>query len=303
MSRTDLTKEALVERLARAFDAEVADVRVATEPFEPVLRGGDLPRIRRAGGGVRSGGGGPSPSWSWRRGPSSCGAAATGATLRPTRRRPDVETGQPSGDLAPPDGVLTPSVVPDDLTLWGVDWFEDDGGVIFTQQLFQRADGAGLVVEVQPGGDGARGRPGHRARAAGTTMPAKEFADTDTSLFWSEGASLTATYSGLTQAEAVALLDSLTWRSDDRTQGFAPPPAGSGFDLRVDAIADADGTGAPVLAGRFRYVDDPASVMPGQGRQVEVRTTTGPSGLSTASSSLQPIAARRPAGGRRHRGL
>ena len=54
---------------------------------------------------------------------------------------------------------------------------------MFAQQLFQRADGAGLVVVVQPGGDGWFGGDPVTVRGLpGTTTPAKEFADTDTSL-------------------------------------------------------------------------------------------------------------------------
>jgi len=293
VTRTPLSDDVLVDRLVRAFDAEVAEVRASTEPFEPVLRGEADLRAPRGRG--------------WRRPVMAAAAAVAVVGLAigsvatwsandsddaPANLPPDVEVGGeadvPSATMTPPDGVLAPTTVPEDLTLWTVDWMEDAGGVTSTQQLFQRADGAGLVVNVYPGGGhgGYAGDPLTVRGLPATSMDAKEFRDTDTTLSWDEGADLTATYSGLTEAEAVALLDSLMWQSGDRMQGFAPPTSGE-FELRSEAIAGDGGT--LVRAGQFRYADDPGSFWPGAGRQVEVRTTTGPSDITTSSSSLQPL--------------
>ncbi|HEX5946410.1 MAG TPA: hypothetical protein VFY82_09040, partial [Acidimicrobiales bacterium] len=295
MSRTDLSDDVLVDRLVRAFDAEVAEVRASDEPFAPVLRGeADLPAPRGRG---------------WRRPVMTAAAAVTVVGLAvgtvaiwsandsddppAGNSPPDVETGDeadvPPATLTPPDGVLAPTTVPDDLTLWAVDWMETPGGVMFTQQLFQRADGGGLVIEVQPDkgyGGSTSGDPLTVRGLPATSMDAKEFPDTDTALFWSEGAHMTATYSGLTEAEAVALLDSLTWRSGDRMQGFAPPADGE-FQLRAEALAGAPAD--PVLAGNFMYADELGSVYPGQGRQVSVHTATGTTATWTSASSLQPL--------------
>ena len=295
MSRTHLSDDVLVDRLVRAFDAEVAEVRASDEPFAPVLRGeADLPAPRGRG---------------WRRPVMAAAAAVTVVGLAvgtvamwssddsddtpAGNSPPDVEAGDeadvPPATLSPPDGVLAPTTVPDDLTLWAVDWMEIPGGVMFTQQLFQRADGGGLVIEVQPDkgyGGSTSGDPLTVRGLPATSMDAKEFPDTDTALFWSEGAHMTAIYSGLTEAEAVALLDSLAWRSDDRMQGFAPP-AGGAFQLRAEAIAGEPGD--PVLAGNFVYADELGSVLPGQGRQVSVHTATGTTATWTSASSLQPL--------------
>jgi len=60
----------------------------------------------------------------------------------------------------------------------------------------------------------------------GQAGPSWDVAENDVghAISWEEqGARITALYKGTSRAEAIAVLDSLEWRSDDPADGFAPP--------------------------------------------------------------------------------
>ena len=137
---------------------------------------------------------------------------------RPGPNEPDLEIRTTA--LGDP---LVPQWVPEDLALtegsWGTGEVFSDYGPM---QLFLDGDQAGVAIEIGPSlpgtilGDefvtvrGTEGSVTHSNRA-------------DLRVHWQEDASLTATVRGLSQDEALAFLDSLTWRSDDHAAGFAPP--------------------------------------------------------------------------------
>jgi len=133
----------------------------------------------------------------------------------------------------PPDGWLLPTWVPGGMELWGLEfssWPAEERGSepgTTIPQLFGDPDG-GRAIYVNPSefevvADTAepvtvRGRSGQAG-------PAWDVAENDVgeAITWTErGGTITALYKGTTRDEAIALLDSLDWRSDDPADGFAP---------------------------------------------------------------------------------
>lgn len=199
-----------------------------------------------------------------------------------------------------PDGVLTPGPeVPPDLTLWSVGWSSRplQEGLVGIEQLFGPADGdtaaGSLLLRVQVGGGGPVGLGPTAVRGTvGDLAPAKDVAGAST-LTWSEaGATVDASFRGLTVADAVAFLDRLTWRTDDPLAGFGWPPDRAGPILLGERTAAAPD---PTTVGtRFVYLDGDRRVAPGAGRQLAARTVTitnpaAPTddGTTVASSYLQ----------------
>ena len=133
----------------------------------------------------------------------------------------------------PPDGWLLPTWVPDGMELWGLEfssWPAEERGSepgTTIPQLFGDPDGGRAIYvnssEFEVVADTAepvtvRGRSGQAG-------PAWDVAENDVgeAITWTErGGTITALYKGTTRDEAIALLDSLDWRSDDPADGFAP---------------------------------------------------------------------------------
>jgi hypothetical protein len=134
----------------------------------------------------------------------------------------------------PPDGWLVPGWVPDGMQLWGVDYSSSSGDERLSEpgttipQLFGDPDeGRAIYItssQYEVFADTAepvtvRGETGQ----AGRTWDVEEN-DVGDAVTWDErGATITAMYKGTTRAEAIAVLDSLQWRSDDTAEGFASP--------------------------------------------------------------------------------
>ncbi|HEY7068615.1 MAG TPA: hypothetical protein VH479_00800 [Acidimicrobiales bacterium] len=134
----------------------------------------------------------------------------------------------------PPDGWLVPAWVPDGMELWGLEFSSWSGQDRRSEpdetipQLFGDPD-AGRAIYITSSqyevvADTAeavtvRGESGHAG-------PAWDVAESDVgqAITWDErGGTVTALYKGTTRDEAIAVLDSLDWRSDDPADGFAPP--------------------------------------------------------------------------------
>ena len=291
MSRTDLTDADLANLVARTFRAQAARVRAPADPFDPTARAGTddvpVPRGRRR---------------RWRRVGVAAAAVvlvlAAGAVVTQagddgrgrTRTQSSTATtpmpeasadATPSTDAAP-DGASAPGWVPEDLTLWSVRWSTAPGAVggLDNLQLFTRAAGGGVLVDIQPANPGSSsgGDPLTVRGLPATVTPAKEFPESSSTVFWQEDASLSATFTGMTVDEAVAVLDSLSWRSDDHQDGFAPPGDGS-VELAAETEPDPGGA-APVSTVEFVYADDALTVMPGESRQLTVRATSAVGGVS-----------------------
>jgi len=134
----------------------------------------------------------------------------------------------------PPDGWLLPTWVPGGMELWGLEfssWPAEERGSepgTTIPQLFGDPDGGRAIYvnssEFEVVADTAepvtvRGRSGQAG-------PAWDVAENDVgeAITWTErGGTITALYKGTTRDEAIAVLDSLDWRSDDPADGFAPP--------------------------------------------------------------------------------
>jgi hypothetical protein len=84
--------------------------------------------------------------------------------------------------------------------------------------------------------------------------------------------------------EAVAVLEGLTWRSDDRLEGFAPP---SGGDMTMLGESSSTSIGATFKSAEFYYLDSALNMTPGQGLQLSVRTSTGEGGSDMSFGYLQ----------------
>lgn len=198
------------------------------------------------------------------------GVAATAVALRPDDPSQDVVAGSTTTAPPVPTGPtwLAPSAPPLGLELQSVAWRQQPEATGRRAQLFEAPGGGRVLVLVQPsdvGGQGAgeavvvRGAPGQAA-------PSKEDGDRSTTITWFEGASLEARFIGMGQAEAVALLDALEWRSTDPIDGYARPAAGA-----ARLVAEA----APQVTtqnAELTYADAPTSVGPGEGTQVQIHT-------------------------------
>ena len=138
----------------------------------------------------------------------------------------------PLGD--PPDGWLVPTGLPAGMQLWGVDYSSSSGDERLSEpgmtipQLFGDPDQGRAIYIVSDQYDvvpdtaeqvTVRGRTGQ----AGPSWDVAEN-DVGDAISWEErDARITALYKGTSRAEAIAVLDSLEWRSDDPADGFAPP--------------------------------------------------------------------------------
>lgn len=211
-----------------------------------------------------------------RRGSDDGGTTSTAASTTTT----EAESGV--------DGVLAPSWSPDDLTLWAVTWEQSpsDSAGIGLEQLFGRgggtADGAVHVwIQYGEGGLPVGASPTTVRGIQADLMPAKEFPDTTSTLSWYEDdVNVSASFVGIGLEETVAFLDGLTWRSDDRLVGFAPQ---SSDDLDLLGETSPAPAGGTVLSARFLYLDAALSLAPGEGRQLEVHTTTATGGGISSS--------------------
>lgn len=184
------------------------------------------------------------------------------------------ESPEPTWPEPPADGVLMPTSVPADLALAGLDRWDNPPttGAAHSEQVFMAGGGAGIAVEVLPvwpGGGPApmpTGEPVPVRGVVGRSAPAAYFAATDTTLAWQEdGVLVRATYTGLTEREATALLGALRWRSGDRSRGF-DTTAGDRLWL-VDEVEPGSGTGRTDRVAEFLYRS-------AAGREVRVRTAT-----------------------------
>ena len=144
----------------------------------------------------------------------------------------------------PPDGWLVPAWLPEGVTLSGVDavtYPRTEAGPHGTiPQLFGDPEGGRAIyitsgLEISPEiteGVAVRGATSSAGAALG--MPEQDLGN---AVRWDErGVSITALYRGVTQDEAIAMLDALEWRSDDPRDGFAPP-AGEAWPLRAEATS------------------------------------------------------------------
>jgi hypothetical protein len=134
----------------------------------------------------------------------------------------------------PPDGWLLPTWVPDGLELWGLEfssWSAEERGSepgTTIPQLFGDPDGGRAIYvnssEFEVVADTAE--PVTVRGQSGQAGPAWDVAENDVgeAITWTErGGTVTALYKGTTRDEAIAVLNSLDWRSDDPADGFAPP--------------------------------------------------------------------------------
>jgi hypothetical protein len=134
----------------------------------------------------------------------------------------------------PPDGWLVPAGLPAGTQLWGIDYSSSSGAARLSEpgmtipQLFGDPDQGRAIYIVS---DQYNVVPDTAERVAvrgqnGQAGPSWDVAENDVgdAISWEErGARITALYKGTSRAEAIAVLDSLVWRSDDPADGFAPP--------------------------------------------------------------------------------
>jgi hypothetical protein len=185
----------------------------------------------------------------------------------------------PQGAGADPsvaDGTLAPGWVPDGFELWSFDWSSSTPKQLGTTQLFGRDGGTGhgaVHVWIQAASGQPVGEDVTTVRGVtADRLPAKEFPSTTTTLGWYEGdVAIDASYTGMSEAQAVAFLDGLTWRSGDRLAGFAPPTG----DLRLLGEAPDGVTGAWTWASYDYYLDQPGTIAGGEGRYLSVGTASG----------------------------
>lgn len=145
----------------------------------------------------------------------------------------------------PPEGWLLPAWVPDGMELWGLDTTSyeprEGSGPATIPQLFGDPAGERAVYitssryEISPATAhdvAVRGTAG----SAGTGWGAAE-EELGDAVSWDErGVHITALYRGVGEAEAIAFLDALEWRTDDPLDGFAPP-ADETWPLRAEATS------------------------------------------------------------------
>jgi hypothetical protein len=133
-----------------------------------------------------------------------------------------------------PDGWLVPTGLPAGMQLWGIEYSSSPADERLSEpgptipQLFGDPDQGRAIYIVSHQYDAVpdtaeqvtvRGRTGQ----AGPSWDVEEN-DVGDAIAWEErGAPLTALYKGTSRAQAIAVLDSLEWRSDDPADGFAPP--------------------------------------------------------------------------------
>lgn len=193
-------------------------------------------------------------------------------TTLPQRRPPIV-----------PDGALAPRWVPDGLAVWEVMWSQPDLGArqaLGKEQLFGRngrTDDGALYVRLMP--SAATESPSGDVTVQGhpaSVQPAKEFGDTTSVITWHEsGVQVDVEFVGLDLGEAVAVVNTWSWRSSVRTEGFAPP-TGGGFAMLGETTAAPDGT--VVHSSSFLYLDAELNRLPGEGHQLRVDTQTAGGG-------------------------
>lgn len=145
----------------------------------------------------------------------------------------------------PPDGWLVPGWVPEGMTLWGVDTSSNERSDVGPSgtipQLFGDPEGGRAIYVTSSFHDGhptiieGVAVRGTTSSAPGDlVMPEEDMGD---AIRWDErGVSITALYRGVSQDEAIAMLDALAWRSDDPRDGFAPP-ADTAWPLRAEAVS------------------------------------------------------------------
>lgn len=226
MSRTDLNDGVLAERIRAACDAQSSAVAVADQPFDP-------------GAGSSTGlPAAPSPSPHRRRilGVAAAvavlaGIAAAIVVVRPGDGPEQLRTGTTTTVAAPVAGPgptwLAPETPPFGLALESVSYRAVPPMDAPAAQLFVPASGAGRVlVQIEPGDGGSGGVPGPQVQGHETTTAASTDGRSQT-ITWADGAAITARYRDMEEAEAVALLDQLTWRSPDHLEGFDAPEDGS----------------------------------------------------------------------------
>lgn len=197
------------------------------------------------------------------------GVAATAVALRPEEPPQDVVAGSTTTAPTPTGPTwLAPSAPPLGLELQSVDWRRQPEATGRRAQLFEAPSGGRVLVLVQPSAVGGQG-PGEAVvvrGAPGQAAPSKDDGDRSTTITWFEDAFVEARFLGMGQAEAVALLDALEWRSADPIDGLGEPAPGAGR-----LVAEA----APQVTtqnAELTYADAPTSVGPGEGTQVQIHT-------------------------------
>jgi hypothetical protein len=277
---TALTDDELIEELRSTLHRranDVRDVRDALDHFDPTQPGADIsvvtPPVPRRHG---------SP---WLKAAVILvliGAVAALVVVRSSHHsRVDV-TSTP-GDPLPPDtsnvpGGLAPRSAPAGTQLWSIDWNQEASDPVSTRtELFGQADGQGgeVLVQVTDANPGSTGccTPVLVRGQQGQVGPAKEFPETTSNLSWQEDATISASFKGMSQADAISFIDSLQWRGPDHRGGF-DVPAGAAMTLLGEVAGDPPTSLATTL--ELTYRDTPASVDIGTGVQREVRATVGP---------------------------
>jgi hypothetical protein len=282
----EMTDPEVAELVVRTLAAKARDASVPAQPFDPTRRTGFG---RADAGGQRLLGPEPAavPRRRLRRPPALAAAAAAvlviaagvvvagrddGRPATRTEREPLAE--QPPGR---PDDVMLPRWLPDGLVPWSGSWGTfTDPGIPFQRplQLFKGDGEAGVVLQFwDTGTSQVMGEPVTVRGLPGTVTPGGVVEDAGVGMLqWDEGATVTATFAGMTVEQLVAFLDGLTWKSTDHQAGFAPPEGG---DLPLVEETGTGGASSPVRS-EFGF-GDPAQAPPGmaQGRWLWVQTATG----------------------------
>jgi hypothetical protein len=141
---------------------------------------------------------------------------------------------------------------------------------------------AKVLVSTVPGASTTDGSLTVRGVPAGV-LPTKDLPDRVTTIGWQEGPAFEARVSGMTTADAVALLDSLRWRSSDHQGGFEVPE-GSEFVLLGEA--EASTAARPALTLRYRRGELPQEPgTSGVQRRLTIRTSVAVDGEPAMSGA------------------
>lgn len=194
-----------------------------------------------------------------------------GGDSGPTADTTDTTTTAPpqsTGSAQAPDGALVPTWVPDGLELQTVTWTNEAYGGEWSDQTVQLfgdpGEGVAVAIRIQAPSSGESIGDALTVRGLPATVTPSKYSADATEISWQEDATVIANVRGLTNAEAAAFLGGLTWRSDDRQEGFADPA-----DPALPLVGEGfPGTPAPTMKALFSYSSP-------DGRFLEVSTTTG----------------------------
>lgn len=274
-----VSDDELIEEVRRTLSRRAGDVHLAHHNFDPDRTGAALAAFDdvRVAASRRSG---------WLRVAAVAAVAVAAVVVLVVARSGHHATNgvsTTSDAPAPPDatnvpGGLAPSTPPAGVQLWSITWTQVAVDLPPTRtELFGQADGQGGKVLVQVSepsqGSSACCTPVTVRGQSGQVGPAKEFAATTSEIQWQEDATIVAKFNGMRQADALALLNSLQWRSADHRDGF-DASAGSTLVLLDEVTGDAPTTLSTLLD--LSYRDTPDTVTFEGTRQRDVRTSEGP---------------------------